>query len=465
MAGDWETRRIGDLGRVVTGKTPSTAVAENFGGNYPFITIPDMDGRREISSSARTLSEQGAQSLKTCRLPARAVMMSCIATIGNCGITTRPSFTNQQINSLICGDDADPKFVYYSFTQLGHALEAAGGGGSVYTNVSKSRFEEIELTLPPLAEQKAIAAVLGALDDKIELNRRMNATLEAMARALFQSWFIDFDPVRQNMDRNRPSPQPSPTGRGRSAAEGEGAAGLLDARQPTGLNPATAALFPASFQESEVGHIPHGWKATTLGACIGFRSGFSFKSQDWRESGVPVVKIGSVKPGIIDLTQVSYVSEEIAQQAARYRLTTGDMLIGMTGYVGEVGLVPPSDNPPLLNQRVGKFVMQKPGTESLAFWYCATRQPEFRAFVEARSHGTAQANVSGEAIMEFPLVSPSLEILEAFNRECQPMLDRILSNHAESRTLATLRDTLLPKLLSGELSVAGIPAMENTIAP
>ena len=165
------------------------------------------------------------------------------------------------------------------------------------------------------------------------------------------------------------------------------------------------------------------------------------------------MKIGSVKPGIIDLTQVSFVSEKIAEQAARYRLSTGDLLIGMTGYVGEVGLVPPSNNPPLLNQRVGKFVMQKPGTESLAFWYCTTRQPEFRAFVEARSHGTAQANVSGESIMEFPLIAPSPVILDAYNRECQPMLDRILSNHAESRTLAILRDTLLPKLLSGELSV------------
>jgi type I restriction enzyme S subunit len=269
--------------------------------------------------------------------------------------------------------------------------------------------------------------VLGALDDKIELNRRMNATLEAMARALFQSWFVDFDPVRAKVD-------------GRPRAD---------------LDPATAALFPEHLEDSPLGHIPKGWKATTLGACIGFRSGFSFKSQDWQESGVPVVKIGSVKPGIIDLTQVSYVSEEIAQQAARYRLTTADMLIGMTGYVGEVGLVPPSDNPPLLNQRVGKFMMAKPGTESLAFWYCTTRQPEFKAFVEARSRGTAQANVSGESIMEFPLVVPPSGILDAFNRDCQPLLDRILSNHGESRTLATLRDTLLPKLLNGELKVEG----------
>jgi len=326
-------------------------------------------------------------------------------------------------------DLLEPRFFYFYSNWSPHVdyLRSRANSG-VQVNLSTSAIKESELTLPPLAEQKAIAAVLGALDDKIELNRRMNATLEAMARSLFQSWFVDFDPVRRNKDEG-----------GRMKDE-------------------ISALFPDSFQESPLGLIPKGWEATTLGACIGFRSGFSFKSQNWQESGIPVVKIGSVKPGIIDLSQVSYVSEDIAQQAARYRLGTGDMLIGMTGYVGEVGLIPPSDNPPLLNQRVGKFVMAKPGTESLAFWYCATRQPEFKTFVEARSHGTAQANVSGESIMEFPLVVPRAELLDEFNRKCQPLLDRILANHGESRTLATLRDTLLPKLLSGELSVAGTAA-------
>ena len=193
----WVKRKIGALGRVVTGKTPSTADSSNFDGPYPFITIPDLDGRVLIDSTKRTLSEKGAAILQSSLLPPGAVLMSCIATVGRCGVTTRPSFTNQQINSVIPGGSIDSRFLYYVFTQLGHRLESAGGGGSVYTNVSKSRFSDIEVVIPfDLTKQRAIAHILGTLDDKIELNRRMNETLEAMARALFKSWFVDFDPVR-----------------------------------------------------------------------------------------------------------------------------------------------------------------------------------------------------------------------------------------------------------------------------
>jgi len=180
--GEWKTRRIGSLGRVTTGKTPSTKIAANFDGPYPFITIPDLDGRICIDSTSRTLSEEGATVISSCKLPPDAVMMSCIATVGRCGITAKTSFKNQQINSVVCNDDVIPRYLYYCFTQLGQQMDAAGGGGSVYTNVSKSRFSDIEVPIPPLPEQKAIAHILGTLDDKIELNRRMNETLEGIAR-------------------------------------------------------------------------------------------------------------------------------------------------------------------------------------------------------------------------------------------------------------------------------------------
>ncbi|MDK2742871.1 MAG: restriction endonuclease subunit S [Nitrospira sp. BO4] len=301
------------------------------------------------------------------------------------------------------------------------AIATSSGGQA---NLSPSQILSADVLLPPYEKQRVIAHILGTLDDKIELNRRMNETLEAMARALFKSWFVDFDPVRDK-------------------AEG---------RDP-GLPKHIADLFPNSFEDSELGEIPRGWEVGRLDKVTDFLTGYAFKSKDWIEQGVPVIKIGSVKPGILDLRAVSYVSEEVAQKAARFRLSAGELLIGMTGYVGEVGLVPRTDNPPLLNQRVGKFLLEKPGTAALAYLYCLTRQPEFKAKVEIKSHGTAQANVSAEGILSIEVVVPPKTTRDEFNRVVQPILDRILETHAESASLAMIRDSLLPKLISGEIRI------------
>lgn len=432
MADEWPTTSLQEAGVTLIDCDHRTPPAAESG--YPYVAIPQLKhGRIELSDVRRISPEHFEEWTKKAKPRHHDIILSRRCNPGETAyVSDGLQFALGQNLVLLRSDGTrlHPPFLRWLvrgpdwWEQVNKFINV----GAVFESLKCAEIPKFAMRLPPLEEQKTIAAILNSLDDKIELNRRMNATLEAMARALFQSWFVDFDPVRAK----------------------------LDGRQPTGMDRATADLFPDTFQDSIVGSIPRGWRPTTLGCCIGFRSGFSFKSQDWQESGVPVVKIGSVKPGIIDLTQVSYVSPAIAKQADRFRLNTGDLLIGMTGYVGEVGLVPPSDNPPLLNQRVGKFVMDETGTASLAFWYCTTRQPEFRAFVEARSHGTAQANVSGEAIMAFPLVTSPSGVIEAFNRACQPMFDRILTNHSECRTLGILRDALLPKLLSGELSASEV---------
>ena len=432
MAGN-RTVRLGSIcSKIGSGATPRGGKDAYKGGATSLIRSQNIYNTGFHRNGLAFIDDAQAEELSNVEVQPDDVLLNITGdSVARCcqvALDVLPARVNQHVAIIRPrAAEADARFLRYVLVSesMQDRLLALASAGATRNALTKVMIEALEISMPSLSEQRAIASILGALDDKIELNRRMNATLEAMARALFQSWFVDFDPVR---------------------AKSEG-------RAPAAMDAETAALFPSEFIDSELGLIPKGWSATTLGSCIGFQSGFSFKSQDWKESGIPVVKIGSVKPGIIDLSQVSYVDNQIAQKAARYRLTTGDMLIGMTGYVGEVGLVPPSDNPPLLNQRVGKFVMAKPGTESLAFWYCSTRQPEFKAFVEERSHGTAQANVSGESIMEFPLVVPNLGLLDAFNRTCQPLLERILLNHKQSRTHAALRDTLLPRLLGGELSV------------
>jgi len=373
MAGEgFRKRKIRTLGKVVTGKTPPTADPENFGGPYPFITIPDLDGRVFIDSTERTISEQGAEILKACKLPAGAVMMSCIATIGKCGITTRPSFTNQQINSVICEEYVDPRYLYYCFTRLEYALEAAGGGGSVYTNVSKSRFAEIEIELPSIFEQRAIACILGALDDKIELNRRMNETLEQIAQAIFKKWFIE------------------PTKKGK---------------------------------------LPEGWKVSKLG------------------------DIADVNWGDTNVTKKSYVDYGFLAFSAK----------GPDGFLpyydyNRVGVVVSAigANSGYTWLARGKWSCIK---NTIRFWAIAPDiSTEYLYFITHGNHiwpirGSAQPFISQTDARNLPILHPADALAKQFGEIVAPMFEKMYFNDQQSRTLAALRDTLLPKLISGELRV------------
>lgn len=278
-----------------------------------------------------------------------------------------------------------------------------------------------------LNEQRAIGHVLGTLDDKIALNRRMNETMEAMARALFKSWFIDFDPVRAKMADCDP-----------------------------GLPQHLADLFPDRLVDSEMGKIPEGWVSDKLGSYVEFQNGYAFKSDDWQSNGIPVVKIGSVKPGLVDLTVTSYVSPDAVIGLERFKLNPGDILVGMTGYPGETGLVPIHDPYPYLNQRVGRISAPQDHPENYAWIYAQVRNQSFKKHAEARAHGSAQANVSGKALLEYPVVFPGELLLKRFSGYATPLISRYIANDANSCTLAALRDALVPKLISGEIRTSSV---------
>jgi type I restriction enzyme, S subunit len=168
--------KIGDLGRVITGKTPSTKVASNFGGSIPFVTIPDLAKQNVIAVSGRYLSDDGVASVRGALVSPGSISISCIATVGECGIISKPSVTNQQINTLIPDRGLiATEYAYYQFRCLRNALLAAGGGGSVYTNVSKSRFEAIAIPVPSLALQEELVPASTV---------RMIERLEAQSRKL-----------------------------------------------------------------------------------------------------------------------------------------------------------------------------------------------------------------------------------------------------------------------------------------
>lgn len=190
---DFRTIRIADLGRVVTGKTPPSAQPELFGDAHPFLTPTDIDGFARHIEPARFLSAAGRDYQHRLMLPARAVCVVCIgATIGKVCMTDRPSFSNQQINSVVVNEaEHDPFFVYHLLTTLRDELKSNAGGAATPI-INKTAFSEIRISVPPIHVQRRIAGTLSAYDELIENSQRRIKILESMARALYREWFVHF---------------------------------------------------------------------------------------------------------------------------------------------------------------------------------------------------------------------------------------------------------------------------------
>jgi len=315
----------------------------------------------------------------------------------------------------------DPHFASYLLRTVD--FQSCSDKSSV-PGVNRNDLHRIPVLLPPLAEQKAIAAVLGALDDKIELNRRMNATLEAMARALFQSWFVDFDPVRAK----------------------------LDGRPPAALDPATAALFPDSFQDSTLGHIPKGWEVGKIqDCCVQIQNGGTPRrneSRFWDGGNIPWLASGEVRQSIITTTESFITEVGLAESSAKWvpPFSTVVALYGATA--GQVSF---TSSRLTTNQAVCALVPKK----GFAFFNYLTMRGA-TAGLENKAVGSAQQNISKGIVEETQVVLPPTTLVEQFGEVANPLFEHWISNLHQSRTLATLRDTLLPKLLSGELSMAGL---------
>ena len=195
--------------------------------------------------------------------------------------------------------------------------------------------------------------------------------------------------------------------------------------------------------------------------CIGdycsIKSGFAFKSKWWQDSGVPVIKIGSINQDFLNLSDCSYVSEDKISLANDFIVGGGDLLIAMTGAtIGKFAMVPKTSETLLVNQRVGKFFLGDNPIYRLPFIYCTLKQPEIVVEVVNRGQGSAQPNISASDIMSIPCAIPSSKEIDEFNTSTSQMFEHIINNQYENAVLANTRDSLLPKLMSGEIDVSEI---------
>jgi type I restriction enzyme, S subunit len=303
--------------------------------------------------------------------------------------------------------------------------------GTTVVGIKQSELRKVTLSLPPIDEQQAIAAVLGVLDDKIDQNRRTGRALERLARATFKAWFVDFEPVKAKAAGQTSFP---------------------------GMPPATFAAVPKSFVDSEFGPVPHGWHPTDLGREFEFQVGFAFKSAEFTDAldGIRLVRGDNVKEGWIEWGNKTRRWNDLNEKVSQYNLAVGDVVIGMDG--SKLGKnwsrVREIDLPSLLVQRVARF--RSNGAAGPSLMWLLISHPRFCEFVDAVKTGTSIPHVSGGQLKSFSFVKPGVNapsIWSDFEHSVSPLLTMADQTASENIKLVALRDYLLPRLLSGRVRV------------
>jgi len=330
---------------------------------------------------------------------------------------------------------AETNFVYYALRHAVSQMQQVAHGG-VFNTITRYTFKIITTKLPPLPEQRAIAHILGTLDDKIELNRRMHETLEAMAQALFKSWFVDFDPVVVNaIKAGNPIPEKF----------AECAAHYHDNPDALGLPEDLLRLFPARFVDSELGPIPEGWEATTIGSEFDLTMGQSPPGSTYNEEGkgLPFFQ-GRRDFGF------RYPSSRVYCTAPTRIAHTGNTLVSVRAPVGDINMA-------YETCCIGRGVAalrHKSGSRSYTYYYAILVLAEQLKIYGAE--GTVFGAINKKQFQNLSSISPRPDIISLFEKLAYPIDENILSFEEESRTLAALRDTLLPRLISGELRVPDV---------
>jgi len=374
-------------------------------------------------------------------------MVSCIGSdMGKASIAGCDAVTNQQINSIIVKDVVSADYVYYNLSTRQTEIKHIGSGGSAVPILNKGHFSQLQITLPPLPEQKAIAHILGTLDDKIEVNRRMNETLEGMARALFKSWFVDFDPVLDNaLAAGNPIPEEF---RDRAAQRADAATSAASQGRPFGLPNPLAAQFPNAFHDSDLGPIPQGWEVSTVGD-IAEINNWTLGKRDALDI-IDYIEISEVMRG--DIGKISRYARGEEPSRARRRLKHGDTVLSTVRPDRGAYFLALQPRETLIAST--GFAVLTPKDGNWAFLNAATTQPEFGEELGRLADGGAYPAIRPDVVGNRELVIPGGgQLATAFDELIQPLFWRSHQNRKESRTLAALRDTLLPKLLSGELRV------------
>ena len=424
----------------------------------------NVQGRVFDWSITRHVSDEKYDSIPRSHCYVGDLIFPKVGTIGKVGILSSCKGHSKYLlstNSMRLKVDplkANPLFIYYYFSwqktaNLIHTMNSK----SVQPVFNYTSLKKFPLQLPDLTHQNKSALVLDALDNKIQLSRKINQTLEHMAQALFKSWFVDFDLVIDNaLAANNPIPSALQEHAKRRQKQ-------LSKPEHKRLPAHIQQLFPSEFVFTKaLGWVPEGWTVSTLNHHTNFKNGYSFKSKQLLstpENTLPVFKMGHIKPGggfKPNGTKSYFPKAELDENLSSYLAKKGDLLMSMTDVkskmviLGNTALMP-ANNKFLINQRVARLRVNTETHLDYPYLYFYTNQPTVVEELRSRANSGVQVNLTSSAIKETLLLVPKPAVHDIFNQQAKAILEQIFANDISIIELEQLRDTLLPKLMSGEL--------------
>jgi type I restriction enzyme S subunit len=417
MSSDWRTVKLSEVAIEVTVGFVGTMTNEYIDHGIPFLRSLNVDRFKINSRDIRYISRDFHSRISKSRLIPGDVVIVRTGKPGTCGVIPEelPESNCSDLVIVRCGSEILNRFFCYYVNSAASNHIAAHLVGAVQQHFNVASAKTMEIPLPPIQEQKAIAHILGTLDDKIELNRKTNVTLEAMAKALFKSWFVDFDPVR---------------------AKAEG--------RPTGLPAEISDLFPDSFEDSDLGEIPRGWKVKSLDEVAHFLNGLAlqkFPPEDGAAT-LPVIKIAQLKKG--DSTGADRCSTAVPSD---YVVRDGDMLFSWSGSLA-VDIWCGGDG--ALNQHLFKVTSKTYGKWFFYQWV-NHHLPVFQEIAQGKA--TTMGHIQRRHLSEAKVLIPPPSLLAAMDSAFTALLDRAFGLRRQAKDLGSTRDALLPKLISGELRI------------
>ncbi|MFL9965129.1 restriction endonuclease subunit S [Paraburkholderia sediminicola] len=440
MSSEWQQVHLQDIATEVTVGYVGPMASEYVESGIPFLRSLNIELFNINKNDLKYIRQDFHARIKKSALKPHDVVIVRTGKPGTCAVI--PNWLEDaNCSDLVivrCGERIRPRFLCYwvNSAALHHIDSHTVGAVQQHFNVGAAK--KMRVAVPSLAEQDSVVSVLGALDDRITLLRETNATLESIARALFKSWFVDFDPVRAKQD----------------------------GRAPQGMDDATAALFPNGFEVSELGLVPRGWRIMALADVLANHGGTiqtgPFGSQlhasDYVESGIPVVMPKDIQGRRVSAASIACIGPQDADRLQRHKLKTGDIVFSRRGDVERHALIS--------EREVGWLcgtgcLLVRPGPSCLSssFLSMTLDAPRARQWLVRHAIGATMPNLNTSILGSVPVVLPDTKVLEIFEETVSATEAQLTQNSELANTLSSIRDTLLPRLISGQLRLSEAEAL------